>query len=74
LHAREELDQAHTMLGVLQAYAPDGPSQVRVAEYYKSMIAEGATGRDMMIALTGMLNDGLRTGNWPWVIHPEGRF
>ena len=70
----EELEVAYELLGILTKYAPDRAAQMRCAEWYNTMRAEGETPSSIVRALVGCIHDGKCSGNWPWVIDPEGRY
>lgn len=58
---------ATALLGILQEYAPTGTEQQKCTEIYLAMQQDGITGNDLILRLAGMLVDGLRHGNWPWL-------
>jgi hypothetical protein len=59
-------DVAYQLLAVLQRYAPDSEAQARCTDYLARMQRDGATTREVALAMTGALMDGLRHGNWIW--------
>lgn len=65
---------AYAMLAILQGYAPNLSAQERCSKFLNRMITDGLSGDEVLKQLSGVLNDGLRTGNWPWVVDPEGRY
>jgi len=54
---------AHTLLSVLQTYAPTGKEQQECTELHNSISNEREREYTMLYALT----DGINYGNWPWI-------
>lgn len=57
-------EQAYQLLGIVQAHAPTGEDQQKVAATYNACLAEGH--RRALQVMSGVLYDGLTYGNWPW--------
>lgn len=60
--------RVHDLLGIVQSYAPTGTDQAYCATELNAAALAGAKDSAQMMLLAGWLLDGLRYGNWPWVI------
>jgi hypothetical protein len=58
----------YKLLTVLQSYAPDEAAQVLVTKQLHEAQAEGASESALELMLAGAIVDGLRFGNWPWIV------
>lgn len=74
LDENEEMQVAYQLLGILQKYAPNGPAQHQCANWFTDMQADKVPAKEMVKQLSGCINDGLRSGNWPWVLDAQGRY
>jgi hypothetical protein len=62
----DERETGYQLLAVLQRYAPDHEAKARCTEYLARMQRDGATQKEVDLAMAGALLDGLRYGNWLW--------
>lgn len=63
----EKYDGAVDLVRMVQMFAPDEDARQIVHDLFDTMVNEDSTPEAAMIAFSGILNDGLRHGNWPWV-------
>lgn len=56
----------YALLGVLQAYAPNGPAQQLCTNMVHKAQADGASDKEVEQMLANAISDGLTHGNWPW--------
>jgi hypothetical protein len=59
-------DVSYQILAILQQYAPNSDAEAKCTEYLARMQRDGATTREVALAMAGALVDGLRHGNWIW--------
>jgi hypothetical protein len=59
-------DVPYQLLTILQYYAPNGAAQQQASDIYNEMFKEGQATKEIACHLSGILHDGLRSGNWPW--------
>jgi hypothetical protein len=62
----QKLDTSYQLLAVLQRYAPDREAKAKCTRYMARMQRDGATQKEVDLAMAGALLDGLRYGNWIW--------
>lgn len=59
---------AYRLLTCLQAYAPDGDAQQICTDMLHDMEHLKESDEMIELGLVGAIYDGLRYGNWPWVL------
>lgn len=58
----DDREAAYQLLSVAQSYAPTGKEQNQLSKIFNSIPSD----REKILAMAGILTDGLRYGNWPW--------
>lgn len=58
------------LLSALKYYAPDNRAKWVCSRMVNNAFKEGCTRDEVAIMLSGSITDGLRHGNWPWIITP----
>lgn len=61
---------AYAILGILQDLAPNAEAQEKCAEVFREAERD-FTDKGLLTYMTGLLYDGLRYGNYPWVVINE---
>lgn len=59
---------ARDLQRILHDYAPGRNERLVIDRAVEAMISDGVTGRDLTQQLVGMIGDGLKYGNWPWLL------
>jgi hypothetical protein len=62
------MDNMNKLLMVLQSYAPDASAQQTCSRIVHELQRCGESDREIDLTLAGCLVDGLRHGNWPWIV------
>lgn len=65
-----DLKNASALLGVLMSHAPDAVAQAKCHQFHQSLILAGLRQESIEIELACALTDGLRFGNWLWLVIP----
>jgi hypothetical protein len=63
---------AYALLGILQSHAPTSKEQEMCTNLYNTMQKDGFTWKEIETELVSALIDGLRHGNWFWLINEKG--
>lgn len=58
------------LVEVLQSHAPDDDAAETVNHMVERARVDGARDEDIELMLVDALADGLRAGNWPWLVGP----
>lgn len=56
------------LVEVLFSYAPDENAKLKCTQMLKAAEADGHRGKVIELILASSIADGLRYGNWPWVM------
>lgn len=70
---RDYIELGRKMLGIVQAFAPNGAEQANLAEMYSKCIVETRSYKHGFRMLVEILSDGLTYGNWPWINPATGK-
>lgn len=68
-----EHDRMYHLLTVLQSYAQTGTDREFCTAQVNQLAAEGVSYRGQQLALVYAISDGLRHGNWPWVVRDRAK-
>ncbi|HEY6020099.1 MAG TPA: hypothetical protein VIY48_09415 [Candidatus Paceibacterota bacterium] len=58
------------LLRALESFAPDNEARAVCIKMYHDAIKDGADDKRLCTLLAGWILDGLRYGNWPWIVTP----
>ena len=60
----------YKLLAILQSYASNGKEQQKCTELMHEFQRNDSSPSNLQLYLVGLIQDGLRFGNWPWTEHP----